>query len=87
MSQLRRAALSGYLNLREGAGEFSPAEKARIYRLSMRSIREAVGCLIVVITLHPPLTEIAEAAIAVAREVAPQIGRMAVYHQRNRMRE
>jgi four helix bundle protein len=43
--QLRRAASSIVLNLAEGADEFKPAEKARIYRLARRSASECVGVL------------------------------------------
>src|SRR5262245_405879 len=43
--QLQRAARSVVLNLAEGAGEFSPREKARIYRISLRSAWEVVGAL------------------------------------------
>src|SRR5262245_37096124 len=41
--QLQRAARSVVLNLAEGAGEFSPREKARIYRISLRSAWEIVN--------------------------------------------
>ena len=43
--QLQRAARSVVLNIAEGAGEFSPKEKARIYRISLRSGWEVVGTL------------------------------------------
>lgn len=41
--QLRRAALSVLLNITEGAGEFSPKEKARIYRMAKRSAHECAA--------------------------------------------
>lgn len=41
--QLRRASMSICLNTAEGAGEFSPAEKARFYRLARRSATECVA--------------------------------------------
>jgi four helix bundle protein len=43
--QLQRAAASITLNIAEGAGEFSGAEKARFYRMAKRSATEcaAVG--------------------------------------------
>ena len=44
-SQLTRASLSILTNLCEGAGEFSPAEKARFYRLSRRSATECAGLI------------------------------------------
>ena len=41
--QLRRAATSIALNIAEGAGEFSPQEKARFYRMARRSATECVA--------------------------------------------
>lgn len=41
--QLNRAALSILTNLGEGAGEFSPREKVRFYRLSRRSATECAA--------------------------------------------
>lgn len=46
--QLRRAALSVTLNTAEGAGEFSPAEKARFYRMAKRSATECAAVLDVI---------------------------------------
>jgi four helix bundle protein len=43
--QLRRAAASIALNVAEGAGEFSPNEKARFYRIARRSATESAGLL------------------------------------------
>jgi four helix bundle protein len=43
--QLRRAARSVVLNIAEGAGEFSPREKARIYRIARRSAWETLAAL------------------------------------------
>ena len=47
--QLNRAASSVCLNISEGAGEFKPIEKARFYRMALRSASES--CSIVQI-LH-----------------------------------
>lgn len=41
--QLQRAASSITLNIAEGAGEFSPAEKARFYRIAKRSATECAA--------------------------------------------
>jgi four helix bundle protein len=43
--QLMRAARSVVLNIAEGAGEYSPKEKARIYRIARRSGWETIGAL------------------------------------------
>jgi four helix bundle protein len=43
--QLRRAARSVVLNIAEGAGEFSPKEKARLYRIARRSGWETVSAM------------------------------------------
>lgn len=43
--QLRRAAVSTVLNIAEGAGEFSPKEKARFYRIARRSASECLAII------------------------------------------
>jgi four helix bundle protein len=43
--QLQRAATSIPLNIAEGAGEFSAAEKARFYRMAKRSATESAAIL------------------------------------------
>jgi four helix bundle protein len=43
--QLRRAATSVSLNIAEGAGEFSPGDKARFYRMARRSATECAATL------------------------------------------
>ena len=43
--QLHRAATSVPLNIAEGAGEFSASEKARFYRMAMRSATECPAIL------------------------------------------
>jgi four helix bundle protein len=45
MDQFRRASLSVALNIAEGAGEFSPREKARFYRMAKRSATECGAVL------------------------------------------
>ena len=41
--QFQRAGTSVPLNIAEGAGEYSPAEKARFYRMARRSATECAG--------------------------------------------
>ncbi|HEX7052043.1 MAG TPA: four helix bundle protein [Longimicrobiales bacterium] len=43
--QLHRAAASITLNIAEGAGEFSAKEKARFYRIALRSATECAAVL------------------------------------------
>jgi len=45
VDQLQRAATSIPLNVAEGAGEFSPAEKVRFYRIARRSATECAAIL------------------------------------------
>jgi four helix bundle protein len=42
--QLQRAATSVPLNIAEGAGEFSPKDKARFYRMAKRSATAGRSC-------------------------------------------
>lgn len=43
--QLDRAAISVVLNIAEGAGEYSPADKHRFYRMARRSATETAAVL------------------------------------------
>jgi four helix bundle protein len=43
--QLQRAAMSVPLNIAEGAGEFSRKEKARLYRIALRSATECAAII------------------------------------------
>jgi len=43
--QLRRAGTSIPLNIAEGAGEFSPGDKAKFYRIARRSATECAAIL------------------------------------------
>jgi four helix bundle protein len=48
VDQLYRAAASICLNIAEGAGEFSPPDKARFYRMARRSSSECAAILDVI---------------------------------------
>ena len=43
VDQIQRSVASVALNIAEGAGEFSPAEKARFYRIALRSATESAS--------------------------------------------
>jgi four helix bundle protein len=49
--QLQRAVTSVLLNIAEGAGEFSPDDKARFYRMARRSAAEAAAALDLLCTM------------------------------------
>lgn len=59
--QMIRAATSVVLNTAEGAGEFTPREKARFYRMARRSAAETSAALDILVA----------ARLATAEEVAP----------------
>jgi four helix bundle protein len=50
--QLTRAVTSIPLNIAEGAGDFSPADKARFYRYALRSTTETIAVLDVALAIH-----------------------------------
>ena len=59
---LDRAATSIALNLAEGAGEYSPRDKARFYRIARRSAVESAAILdIVAQRRHAPAEKLARA--------------------------
>ena len=72
--QLRRAANSVVLNVAEGAGEYSPGDKARFYRMSKRSATEAAAQIIVASRLE--LTGSAD--VAQARKLLHRVVSMLV---------
>src|SRR5438270_13625758 len=43
--QLRRAVTSASLNTSEGVGEYRPKEKARFYRMALRSVSESCSVI------------------------------------------
>lgn len=69
--QLDRAATSIVLNIAEGAGEFSPDEKRRFYRIARRSGTEAAAILHIYARRgHGPEEQIREARELLVRIVS-----------------
>ncbi len=69
---LRRSSSSVLFNLREGATEFSPREKARIYRVSQREAGECAGAFDALRVLHLDSPE-TEAGYHVSRRIIDQL--------------
>lgn len=78
--QLRRACTAIVLNIAEGAGEWRSAEKARFYRIAIRSAAEADAALEVLVRVgalertdlaesHRILQEIAAMLVAMCKTV------------------
>ena len=72
--QLDRAATSIVLNIAEGAGEFSPADKQRFYRMAKRSATEAAA----VLDILERRKAIAPPQLAGARDLLRQVVAMLV---------
>lgn len=69
--QLDRAATSIVLNVAEGAGEFSPDEKRRFYRIARRSATESAAILhIMARRAHVPADATQQARDLLARIVS-----------------
>jgi four helix bundle protein len=74
--QLDRAATSIVLNIAEGAGEFSPLDKQRFYRIARRSATE-VGAILDIIDLrHSVPAEVVAAARAKIVRVVSMLVRL-----------
>ena len=67
--QALRAATSVCLNISEGAGRRSPADKARVYAIASGENSEAAAAIDIALTAGLCATEPAERAIAHARVV------------------
>lgn len=59
--QLQRASSSIVLNIAEGASEFSPADKARFYRIARRSAAESASILDILDRLGSSRTSVDDA--------------------------
>ena len=80
--QLRRAANSVVLNIAEGAGEFSPSEKARFYRIAKRSATEAAAQILVASRLDLTAHADARTARDLLHRVVSMLVRMAIRAER-----
>ena len=83
-NQLKRAATSVVLNIAEGSAEYSPAEKARLYRIALRSAAECHAACDVMVkvqiipaemiaNVQSPLEEIVSMLIAMCKKVEARI--------------
>ena len=75
--QLQRAATSVPLNIAEGAGEFSPNDKARFYRIAKRSATECAAVLDVGLRLSLLTTERHRAARDLLVRIVSMLTRLA----------
>ena len=74
--QLRRASTSICLNTAEGAGEFSPAEKARFYTLARRSATECAAALDICRVLDLSENEALDAGDELLRRIVSMLTKM-----------
>jgi four helix bundle protein len=74
--QLDRAATSVVLNIAEGAGEFSPRDKRRFYRMARRSATECAAVLDIFSRRNHPATETLQEARALLVRVVSMLVRM-----------
>ena len=81
--QLDRAATSIVLNVAEGAGEFSPAEKARFYRMARRSANECAAIL----DVYRARQSVGDTAIAAGRDLLLRIVAMLTRMVMNSIRD
>ncbi len=81
--ELLRSSTSIALNIAEGAGEFSPREKARFYRMAKRSATESAGLLDVLKRRCLVPEELLDRGLNILFEVVSMLTRMV----RNRMEQ
>jgi four helix bundle protein len=82
--QLRRASASIVVNIAEGAGEFSPREKARFYRMALRSATEA-SAILDLVRLSSPHDTKGAAARDLVIDIVPMLKRLSVAAARRRL--
>ncbi len=78
VDQLRRASTSIQANIAEGASEFSPPEKARFYRMALRSASECAALLDVCASLELCDEQSVEDAKEILDRVVAMVTRLVV---------
>src|SRR5262245_9043291 len=78
IDQLLRAAISIPLNIAEGAGEFRPREKARFYRMALRSAAECAAILDLGECELQPVAASLERARAMLRRVGGMLTKLVI---------
>jgi four helix bundle protein len=76
--QLDRAATSVVLNIAEGAGEFSPRDKRRFYRMARRSATESAAILEVVARRKQAPEHLLRDALELLHRIVSMLVRMSV---------
>lgn len=71
--KIDRASCSVVANIAEGAGEFSPKEKARFYRIARRSAIELVAWLDITARREPKLVPRIREIVAVLQDVVAML--------------
>jgi len=82
--QLQRAAVSIPLNIAEGAGEFSSKDKARFYRMALRSATECAAIIDVAHRLGLIEREQSDESRELLARVVAMLTRMVQRNSRNR---
>ena len=78
--QFRRAATSIVLNIAEGAGEYSPREKGRFYRIARRSATECAAVLDVCERLRFGVVQDFETGRELLHRIVSMLTRLAQTH-------
>jgi|SRR5271154_1196512 len=74
--QYQRASTSILLNIAEGAGELSPNEKVRFYRMARRSATECAGILAIIQNLGLARTELQQQGRQLLLRVVSMLSKM-----------
>lgn len=82
--QLDRAATSIILNVAEGAGEYSPADKHRFYRMARRSATESAAALDIVRRRGHPSADLLQQARDLLVRIVSMLVRMSQGAERAR---